>query len=213
MFTIDLLNGKGIPIRCRPTGVAMVTFASAVPAIAAILLLSCFFSDRIAVSIASQQVANFEKRIGELSDSVQENELLKEEKKLLVSTLSEVNVSISRHAQWTPVLLTIVENLPASVVLTKLDVQQTFVKKKVAQKDDPKKKITVDVPVRKLHMSICGDPEKDCDQAVKDFRDRLSVSKSLAPRLEDITVSQRADTLDGRKVICYEINCIFKEGL
>jgi len=109
--------------------------------------------------------------------------------------------------------MTLVENIPDSVVLTSLEVKQRSVKRKVPQKDDPKKMINISVPVRTLHISVCGSPQINCDEAVRDFGDRLRSSALLGPKLEDIRVSQGFDTLQNQDVVSYEIDCIFKPGL
>ena len=73
--------------------------------------------------------------------------------------------------------------------------------------------IDVSVPVRTLGLVVSGSPHFNCDKVVKDFRDRLLVSKELGARLEDIRVSQGMGILEGQDVVSYEINCIFKPGL
>jgi len=103
--------------------------------------------------------------------------------------------------------------MPDAMVLTRLEVKQRFVKKRVPKKNDPKKMFDVSVPVRTLQMSVSGRPQANNDKAVKDFKDRLRFSASLATRLEDIRVSQQSGTLEGQDVVSYEIDCIFKPEL
>jgi hypothetical protein len=103
--------------------------------------------------------------------------------------------------------------MPGSVVLTDLEVRQHFIKREVPQKDNPKRMIDIDVPVRTLRMSVRGRPQYNCDNAVRDFQHRLRSSDVLGPRLENITVSQESDTLEGREIVSYEIDCVFKAGL
>jgi len=213
MFTIDLLKGQGIPIRCRPAGLSIVVITVAVPAIIAVLMLGSFFHNSVIASIEKQQVDNYDRKIEELADVVEYQRLLKNEKKAISNALAEVKSSINRHAQWSGVLMAVVENLPGSVVLTALEVDQNFKKKKVPKKDNPKKKLTIEIPVRSLTMTVCGDPSRNCDAAIRDFRDRLRLSEEIGPRLKGIVVSQRVDVLDDREVVNYEINCLFKEGL
>ena len=96
-------------------------------------------------------------------------------------------------------------------MLTKLEVKWHTVKKKVAVKGDPEKKIDASVPVRALKLSVSGDPRYNCEQEVRAFRDRLRMSSVLGPRLEDIViVSQGFGQLGDRDVVSYEIDIIFK---
>jgi len=103
--------------------------------------------------------------------------------------------------------------MPNSVMLTGLEVKQHSVRKKVPKKDNPQEMIEISVPVRILQMSVSGSPQYNCDKAVRDFRDSLRSSAFLGPMLENISVSQESETLEGRDVASYEIDCVFKVRL
>jgi hypothetical protein len=103
--------------------------------------------------------------------------------------------------------------MPDSMVLTRLEVKQRSVNKKVPKKEDPNKMADVSVPVSILQMSVSGRSQANNDKAVKDFKDRLRLSALLAPKLEDIVVSQKSDTFEGQDVVSYDIDCIFKPEL
>lgn len=213
MFTIDLLKGQGIPIKRRPWGVAIVTTTVAVPIFVAMVMLGFYLGDRIVVSVKKQAIIKYEKYIGTLSDAVELQKSFEKEKNNINSCLSEALSSIGKHTQWSPILVTVVGNMPDSMILTSLEVKQRFTKIKVPKKDDPGKMIDVSVPVGTLQMSVSGRPQADNDKAVKDFMDRLRSSALLAPKLEDIKVSQKSDTLEGQNVVSYEIDCAFKPKL
>lgn len=213
MFTIDLLKGHGVPLRSGPGGIAIASVTVAVPIIGAIAMFGLYLHNRIIVSIQQSEIVRWEAKIAKLSDAVELHESLEEEKVVYADCLSEVKSSIDRYTQWSPVLATLVESMPSSVVLTDLEVRQHFVKREVPQKDNPEKMIDIDIPVRTLRMSVRGGPQYNCDKAVRDFQDRLRYSDFLGPRLENITVSQESDTLEGREIVSYEIDCVFKAGL
>lgn len=213
MFTIDLLKGQGIPAKSRPEGIAIAAATLVVPIIIAIVMLGLYLRNKIIISIKKQAIVNYETRIGGLSDAVELQKSFENEKNAIGNCLSEVATSISRHAQWSPVLTTLVKNLPDSVVLTDLEVKQGSVKRKVPKKDDPTKMIDISVPVRTLQINVCGSPQSNCDKAVRGFRERLRSSTLLAPKLENIRVSQRFGTLQNQEVVSYQIECTFKPGL
>lgn len=213
MFTIDLLKGQGIPIKSRPEGTAVAAITFAVPILAAMVMLGFYLSNRIIISTKRQEIVNYEKHINTLSDAVELQKSFEVEKNNINSCLSEVLSSIGRHTQWSPIMAIVVKNMPDSIVLTKLEVKQRSVKIKVPKKDDPNKMIDVSAPARTLEMSVSGRPQADNDKAVKDFKDRLRFSASLAPKLEDIIVSQKSDTFEGQDVVSYEIDCILKPEL
>jgi hypothetical protein len=213
MFTIDLLKGQGIPIKNRPWGVAIAALAFAVPILVAMAILGFYLSNKIVIRVARQEIVNYEKNIEALSDAVELQKSFEAEKNNINNCLSEVLSSMGRHTQWSPVLATVVENMPDSMVLTRLEVKQRSVNKKVPKKEDPNKMIDVSVPVNTLQMSVSGRLQANNDKAVKDFKDRLRLSALLAPKLEDIVVSQKSDTFEGQDVVSYEIDCIFKPEL
>ena len=213
MFTIDLLKGQGVPRKNRPVGMVAAAVAVAVPVIAAAAVFSCYLRNAIAISIKKQAVAGYEAKIDKLSDAVKLHKSREQDKSLYINSLSEVKSSIVNHTQWSDVLAAVVQNLPDAVVLTKLEVIQQHAKKKVPSKDDPKKTIDISVPVKTLKISVAANPESNCDEAVREFRNRLLRSQSLQPSLAGINVSATSGTLGQQEVISYEIDCNFKPPL
>jgi Tfp pilus assembly protein PilN len=211
MYTIDLLKGQNLPVRTKPQGVAIFVTTFAVPALAAILVIGFYVRNEVIISVQKQNIASFESKAQQLADALKFKGSCEKEKAAVNSCLVDVADSIHRHIQWTPVLVTLVENLPESVVLTNLEVKRQSLKRKVAAKGDSNKKIDTYVMVRVLKMRVSGEPTSNCDVEVKAFRDRLRASAFLGPKLEDIVIaSQGYDTLDGRDAITYNIDCIFK---
>jgi Tfp pilus assembly protein PilN len=213
MFTIDLLKGQGIPIKSGPWGLVIAVMAFIVPILVAMVMLGFYLVDRIVISEKKQAIVNYERYIDKLSDAVKLQESFEKEKNSINSCLSEALSSVGKHTQWSPVLATVVENMPDSMVLTRLEVKQRSATKKVPQKEDPNKMIDVGVPASTLQMSVSGRSQANNDKAVKDFKDRLRLSALLAPKLEDIIISQKSDTFEGQDVVSYEIDCIFKPEL
>ena len=213
MFTIDLLKGCGVPIKNKPEGIAVAAITCVVPVIVTIVMLSYYLHTKVAISIQKQGITNYQKKTAELSDSVKLQRTLEDEKNIISGSLSEVSSLICKHHQWTPILVALVQNMPDSMILTRLDVKQDSVRMKVPQEDNPEKMTDVTVPVRTLKMGVSGNPQYNCDKAVKDFRDRLRFSAFLGPKLEDIRVSKESDTLEGQDVVFYDIDCIFKPEL
>jgi hypothetical protein len=104
------------------------------------------------------------------------------------------------------------ENIPDSVVLNTLAVEHDTVKRKAPKEDNPKKMVDIDVSVRVLRLSVSSGQQSNCDDAVRDFRDRIQASAFLGPKLEKIGVSQKSETLNGQDVVSYEIRCVLKPG-
>jgi Tfp pilus assembly protein PilN len=214
MFTIDLLKGQGLPVRTRPKGVAIFVATFTVPALVAILMAGYYVRNEVVISIQRQNIVGIEMQTHRLADALKLKESYEKDKSAVSGCLIDVAASIRRHIQWSPVLVTLVENLPDSVVLTNLEVNQHSIKRKVAVKGDAEKKVDTSIPVRILKMRVSGNPTYNCDLEVRAFRDRLRASKVLGPALEEINFSSLGhDKLDGRDVVCYDIECVFKSGL
>ena len=213
MFTIDLLKGRGIPAKSRPRNIAVVAVAVVVPVIIAIAMFGFVMHNRIIISIKKNTIGNYETRISGLSDAIEMQKSFEEEKSIYSSCLSEVSSSLAGHTQWSPVLVTLVENMPDSVMLTALDVKQRSVRQKVPKKDDPKIMIDVSVPVRTLQMKVVGRPQTNSDEAIREFSELLRSSSLLGPKLENIRISQGLGKIKDQEVVTYQIDCIFKPGL
>ncbi len=213
MFTIDLLKGKGIPVRSGPEGTVITVASLAISVILAMVMFGYYLSNRIVISVQKQEIANYEANIDKLSAAVKLQESFEKEKSLISNCLLEISSSINKHTQWSPILVMLAQTMPDSLVLTKLEVKQGSVRKKIPQKDDPKKMLDISVPVRTLKMSVSGNPRFNCDKAIRDFKDSLCFSDFLGPKLDNVEVSQKAETLENQDVISYEIDCTFKPVL
>jgi len=213
MFTIDLLKGRGIPVKIGPWGVVIAATAFIVPILVAMAMLGFSVSNNIVVKATKQEMVNYEKNIEALSEAMKMQKSFEKEKDGIDSCLSEALSSVGKHTQWSPVLATVVENLPDTMVLTKLEVKQRSVSKKVPKKEDPNTMVSINVSASTLQMSVNGRPRANNDKAVKDFKDRLRLSAMLAPKIEDIVISQKTDAFEGQEVVSYDIDCIFKPEL
>jgi Tfp pilus assembly protein PilN len=212
MFTIDLLKGQAVPLKSKPGSLAIIALSVVIPVTVAAGIFSFYQRNKIVLSAKEQEIAKCQAEIDKLSDTVDLKRALENEKTAYSSCLTEVKSSLKRYTQWSPVLTTIMENIPESVVINSLEVEHNSVKKKVPKPDNPQKTVEIDALVRTLKLSVVGDNKNDSDKAVKDFRDRLRSSEFLGPRLENIGVSQKSETRDGREVVSYEIDCVFKAG-
>jgi len=213
MFTIDLLNGDGIPIKSRPEGMAIGGLTVIVPLTIATIMFSSYVHDRIVISVHKRTVTSYKTRTDELSDAVKLHKSFEKEKDLYSRCLYELESCIGGRTQWSPILTTVVRNIPDQVVLTKLDVKRRFIRKKVPQKGDPKKKVDISVPASTLTMNIAAVPQSNSDDVVRGFREYLLRSDSLRPKLEGINVSQESGKLGGQEVVSYQIDCLFKPAL
>lgn len=213
MFTIDLLKGEGIPAKRGPESIVIIAITFMLPLIIAIVMFGYYLHTKIVISIQKQSAVNYQVKIGRMSDAVELQKSFDRERSAISNCLTEVSSSIGRYIQWSPILTMLVKNLPDSMVLTALEAKQGSVNVEVPSKDNPEHIDRITVSARALQINVCARPGPDCDRLVRDFRDRLRFSDLLASKLENIRVSQGFEVLDGRDVVSYQIECIFKPGL
>lgn len=213
MFTIDLLNGQAIPLKSKPGSLAIIAVTVVIPIVVAMGMVSFYMQNKIVLSIKKQEINKSQAEIDKLSDAIGLQKALEQKKITYLGYLSEVQSSIKRHTQWSPVLTTLMENIPDSVVLTSLAVNQSSVKRQAPKKDDPEQMVEIDVPVKILRLIVSGGPQSNCDEAVRDFRDGIRDSAFLGPKLENIGVSQKTETIEDQNVVSYEISCVLKPGV
>jgi hypothetical protein len=210
IFTIDLLKGRGIPLRSGPVRIIIALITALVPAVIAISLYSLYQHNEVVTKTKQQDMIRFRDKTADLSDAVKMKNTLESEKVLYRACLSEVRASIEKFNQWSPVLTTLAEELPDSVVLTNLAVEQDSIEKEVPKEDDPGKRIKINVPVTKLILKVNNQGQEDCREEVKEFRDRLFASSVLGPKLQDIVPNRKTESVDGKETVSYEIECLFK---
>jgi Tfp pilus assembly protein PilN len=213
MFTIDLLKGQCTPRKSSPGSIATAATAAFVPVVIAMAMFGFYLLNRIFISVQTSAIANYETKISKMSDAVKQQKALEGQIKTYNDCLSEVASNLDRHVQWSQALVTLIKNMPDSVILKSLDVKQQSKRIKVPQKGDPAKMIDASIPVRSLQMMVAGLPESNCDEAIRNYSEQLRSSSVLGPKLENIRVSQGVAKLEDKEVVTYQIDCIFKPGM
>lgn len=213
MFTIDLLNGQGRPQKTKPGGVVIVALTAVLPVLLGLGTFGLYLHNKVTISLKDREIERNEARIEKFSDALEFRDALMKEKTTYGDCLSEVGSIIKHYSQWSPILTTVVENMPETVVLTLLEVERKTTKIKVFDEDDPKEKKEIEVPYRILRLSVSGGPQQNCDEAVRHFQERLRTSDLLGPRLEKINVSRNSRRIKKQDIFTYEITCTFKPRL
>jgi Tfp pilus assembly protein PilN len=213
VYTVDLLKGEGIPIRSRPMGIAFACLVVTVPLVVAIAMAGAYMDRRVTLSIQSQELTKLQKMVGTMSDAMGKKRSLEQKKIEAGHCLADVKTALGGHTQWSPAVAALVESLPDALVLTKLEARLEFIRVKMPAKGDPKTIVDTSVPVRTLAVSVCGRDKEASYRAVRDLQDRLRASAALGPRLSTITVAQESGTLEGDRVLNYELTCAFKPSI
>jgi hypothetical protein len=120
----------------------------------------------------------------------------------------EVDEAILRQIQWSPVLQTIAENIPSSLVLSSLNIKSEPKNKDVPQRNNPSRTISVPFPKRTLYISLYGKQMRGSDEAVLEFLSILNASNVGSDRADKPRLVAQA-TDERKNVTNYVIECVF----
>ena len=212
IFRIDLLNGSGLPKRSGCEGTAVMVASLGVPLIVFVAFVSVYMSNRISISSAAQEVGMYEGLLEskQFSEGLAEKQQLERKRAELFGCLGETADVLGWHEQWSEVLVEIVKGIEKGMILKNLEVDEDIVRKKISRGG---KQVYVQVPRRRLRMTLSSVDEAGADSAVERFSDYIRSLEMLRGRLQDIAVSQRRDMVDGQQAASYEIECVFMDRM
>jgi hypothetical protein len=211
MYTIDLLKGHGVPIRSRRGGLLIIITTVAVPLIVAMAMYTQYLLNDININGMENSLKDRDKTIAQMAGSVKALASLEQRSVMMQDCLADVSTAIWRNVQWSPILRLIVENMPATTQLNKLDVSLVQISKQVPDKTDPKRLVNVPYASRTLRISLHDFSKSDNGEKVHIFIGTLKKSDLLAGKVEDIRIAaQEREKLQGVEVTRYDIDCVFR---
>ncbi|HBG28255.1 MAG: hypothetical protein A2Y10_09690 [Planctomycetes bacterium GWF2_41_51] len=210
MITIDLLKGRGFTTTNITQNVTALIIAATVPAVLAIVMIFFLVHLKITSAIQKKRIANYQTRIEQSSQILAFRRNFENETGTINNCLSDVAVSINKYLQWSQVIESVVNNIPGTMILTKLEAQQKPLKIKNASDENSKKTTTLNAVVRTLTITVNGDWGIDYDKDVQKFKNMLNSSPNIGPYLSKIKISRKSQELDQKETSSYEIECTFK---
>ncbi len=209
-YEFDLLGGKGIPPQSGPTTITLAALTVSVPLIVAITLAIVYVDNRIALSVKKGELAKLESVTSTMDQALSRKHAVEEKIKSTKQALAEVQTILDERLPWSPVLATIAESLPISLTLDAFAASFEIIQKQVPSKANPKKKIDIRVPTRKMKIQILADNNDNADLAVREYQNRLHTCPLLQSQLEPITISRESKTWENKDAVFYEMDCAFK---
>jgi hypothetical protein len=211
MISIDLLKGQGAPIKSRPGMVALLTIPFFIPIITGIFLTGWYLNGKVNLRMQVKKLTSYDVNSPELTDIEQILKDAASQRRALNNCLAEIDTNIDNHMQWSPVLMTLVQNLPEGVTFNGLAVVQEKIRQKIPQKDDPQKSIYVAKYKYTLRITADTDNTIEGGAAVQSFIQRLRQADALASKIEDIRIaSNQSVNAETGDFVRYEIDCVFK---
>jgi len=210
MHTIDLLRGEGIPPKTTLSGAIAAVVVVLVPFCVAAAMLDRYMSNRTVIEIQTYALSREQSRIDSYSGAVEAKSGLENRKADIEKTLAEVAAFTDRHIQWSPILLTLAENVPENMVITALEAacKNTTV---IVHRTDPDTDVKLTVPKRSLVINLAGKQSQDHDREVIDFRDRLAKASDLGSKLQDVVISRESDNAAEQGNTSYRAVCVFEQ--
>ncbi|MHC4331424.1 MAG: hypothetical protein ACYSWW_25245 [Planctomycetota bacterium] len=212
MHTIDLLRGEGIPPKTTLGSVLIVVVIAAVPVLVGAAMADRYLQSRETIAIQQKAITTDKATIEELADIVALQKLVEQSQSVTNTRLSEVASCLGDYVQWSPVLVTLVENMPEKMVMSKLSAESTVERIRVPKKDNPNQEIDVSVTKRTLVLDISASQPGNYETIVRDYRTRLKASELLGPKLEEITASKKPGGSGDDKTVSWTMNLIFKSA-
>ncbi|MHC4230717.1 MAG: hypothetical protein ACYSW0_25045 [Planctomycetota bacterium] len=212
MHTIDLLRGEGIPPKTTLGSVLIVVVIAAVPVLVGAAMADRYLQSRETIAIQQKAITTDKATIEDLADIVALQKLVEQSQSVTNTRLSEVASCLGDYVQWSPVLVTLVENMPEKMVMSKLSAESTVERIRVPKKDNPNQEIDVSVTKRTLVLDISGSQPGNYETIVRDYRTRLKASELLGPKLEEITASKKPGGSGDDKTVSWTMNLIFKSA-
>jgi hypothetical protein len=212
MHTIDLLKGQGVPAKATLGSVVIVAVIVAVPILAGAVLLDRYLGNKEIIAIDRQAIANARETVDRFAADVKFQERQEQQHRAANTRLVEVKSCLGDYIQWSPVLVTLVENMPAEMVMSKLSAEVRRSRERVFRNNDPNRPVNVTLTKRTLVLDISGRAGGSYDAVVRDYGERLKKSSALGPKLENIVVSQKAGQFGNEKTVTYTMNLMFKAG-
>ncbi len=133
MHTIDLLRGQGIPAKTTLGSVAMIIVIIAIPILAAAGMVDRYLQNKTDIEIKQQAITTEKATIEKFADAVKFKESLNRQQSAVNDKLSEVSSSLGKHIQWSPILKTLADYMPAQMVMSGLRAESTSLRKKVTR--------------------------------------------------------------------------------
>ena len=208
MHKIDLLKGQGIPAKTTTGGIIVMTIMVIVPILVAAGMLDWYLQTRIDIGMMQQKIVTARETITTYEPDVKLKRSLEQKINLMNNKLSEVSRALDTFNQWSPILVTLAENMPDPMIMRNLIAQSQNIRRTTRKKNDPKKPVNIPIPERSLVMNISGTKSGSYDKTVQQYQERLNTSPVLKPKLKDIIPSKEAG-MGTDQTESYVMNIIF----
>jgi hypothetical protein len=211
MYKIDLLKGQGVPIKHRRGGVVMIVATFAVPGLLFAAAYTQYVVNRVNISRIEARVTDRQNQIDRLRQAVVQRKQLEKQEGVMNDSIDEIAKQVVKHEQWSEVLKALVQNLPDSLMMSRIEVKQSSTTKMVPDPVDPNKTKTAAFASRTMLVSLLGNSRFNNIGLVRDYIHAVGETEPVASRISDIRISgQDNEKIGNNEWTRYDIDCVFK---
>lgn len=208
MHKIDLLKGQGIPAKTTTGSIIVLTLIVIVPFFCAAGILDWYLQTKVDIELMQQKISTSKEAVSLHEPELKLKKSLDQKIALLKNQLREVSGCVGTFIQWSPVMVTLSENMPSRMVMSRLTTHNTNPRRATTKKN--KKETKIPVPERTMTINIRGNKTGAYDTMVQGYQERLNSSPSLKPILQNIVPSKEAAAMGTDQSESYIMNITFK---
>jgi Tfp pilus assembly protein PilN len=206
-FTIDLLQGKGLPQRSRPGTIALAAVPFLIPVLATGLLGARWYHSSSQIEAEHAVLMQNQQHIDQNAQVLREYETIQQNILEARHNIKNITDALAYEMPASPILLELVQALPPTVFVQKLDLDYQPLRQKVTNPQN--NQVTFQRTIqRTLRLTLAGPNQIDTDQAVDDYIQTLRSLPFLSRVAKEIQITSRQETeVDKQILIFYEIRC------
>ena len=210
-FTIDLLQGRGMPQKSRPGTMALAVVPFLIPMLTSGLLAAHWIHNRTLIQTEQAVLRQNQQNITRNAEDLRQYETL--QKKILDArhNIKNINDALGFEMTASPLLMELVQALPSGVFLNKLELEYQPIRRKFTNPQNNMAEYK-QVIQRSLRLVVAGPSQIESDQAVDAYIQALRTCPALGTAAKEIQITSRQESeLDGKTMVLYEIKCPFIE--
>jgi Tfp pilus assembly protein PilN len=206
-FTIDLLQGKGLPQRSRPGTIALAAVPFLIPVLASGLLAARWYHHSTLIAAERAVLLQNQQHIDHNTQVLREYETVQQKILEARHNIKNITDALAYEMPASPILLELVQALPPTVFMQKLDLDYQPLRQKVVNPQS--NQVTYQRTIqRTLRLTLAGPNQIDTDQAVDNYIQTLRSLPFLSRAAKEIQITSRQETeVDKQIFIFYEIRC------
>lgn len=208
-FTMDLLQGKGLPQRSRPGTIALAAVPFLIPVLVTGFLAARWYQGSCLIAAERAVLHQNQKDITQYAEDLAQYETMQQNILQARHNIKNITDALAFEMPASPLLLELVEALPPAVFIQKMDLDYQPVRQKIVNPQN--NQVTYQRTIqRTLRLTLAGPSQIESDQAVDAYIQSLRTGPFLSQAAKEIQITSRQETeIDKQLFILYEIRCPF----